>query len=39
MIKNKKPEDLPYVLLDIRIASLRVSGVKTDKALLGKQML
>ena len=39
MIKNKKPEDLPYVLLDIRIASLKVSGVKTDKALWGKQMI
>jgi hypothetical protein len=39
VIKNKKTEDLPYVLLDIRIASLRVSGVKTDKALLGKQLI
>jgi hypothetical protein len=39
MIKNKKPEDLPYVLLDIRIASLRVSGVKTARALWGKQMI
>ena len=38
-IKNTKLEDRPYILLDIKIASLKVTGVKTDKALLGKQMV
>ncbi len=38
-IKNKKLKDLPYVLLDIKIASLNISGVKTDKAFLGKKMI
>ena len=39
VINRMKPGDLPYVLLDIRIASLDVSGVRTGKALLGKQMI
>ncbi|MEO8414522.1 MAG: hypothetical protein ABI472_12720 [Ginsengibacter sp.] len=39
IIKNTKLEDLPYILLDITIASVRVSGVKTDKALLGQRMI
>ncbi|MEP6949438.1 MAG: hypothetical protein ABI863_09195 [Ginsengibacter sp.] len=38
-IKNIKTGDLPYVLLDIRIATLSVSGVKAGKALLGKQLI
>ncbi|MEO8111961.1 MAG: hypothetical protein ABI594_18070 [Ginsengibacter sp.] len=38
-IKNTKLEDRPYILLDIKIASLNVTGVKTDKALLGQQMV
>lgn len=38
-IKNMKYEDRPYILLDIKIASLDVTGVKTDKALLGEQMV
>ncbi len=38
-IKNTKFEDLPYILLDIKIASINVTGVKTDKALLGEQMI
>ena len=36
IIKKTKLEDLPYILLDIKIASLKVNGVKTDKALIGK---
>jgi hypothetical protein len=39
IIKKTKLEDLPYILLDITIASIKVTGVKTDKALLGKQMI
>ena len=39
IIRNMKPEDLPYILLDIKIATLKISGVKTDKAFLGKQMI
>jgi hypothetical protein len=39
IIKKTKLEDLPYILLDIKIASIKVTGVKTDKALLGKQMI
>ena len=39
IIKKTKLEDLPYILLDITISSLKVNGVKTDKALLGSQML
>lgn len=38
IIKKSKLEDLPYILLDITISSLKVNGVKTDKALLGEQM-
>ncbi|MEO6219945.1 MAG: hypothetical protein ABIO81_05920, partial [Ginsengibacter sp.] len=38
-IKNTNTEDLPYILLDIKIASINVTGVKTDKALLGQQMV
>ncbi len=38
-IKNSNFDDLPYVLLDIKIASISVTGVQTDKALLGKQMI
>ena len=38
-IKNTNAKDLPYVLLDIKIASINVTGVKTDKALLGQQMI
>ena len=39
LIKNTKLDDLPYIILDIRIASLKINGVKTDKALLGRQMI
>lgn len=39
IIKKTKLEDLPYVLLDITISSIKVTGVKTDKALLGQQMI
>lgn len=39
IIKKTKLEDLPYFLLDITISSLKVNGVKTDKALLGSQMV
>lgn len=39
IIKKTKLEDLPYILFDITIASIKVTGVKTDKALLGKQMI
>ena len=38
-VKNMKYEDRPYILLDIKIALLNVTGVKTDKALLGQQMV
>ncbi|MEO8763336.1 MAG: hypothetical protein ABI416_03575, partial [Ginsengibacter sp.] len=38
-LKNVHLADLPYVLLDIKIATLEVTGVKTGKALLGKQMI
>ncbi|MEP6928140.1 MAG: hypothetical protein ABI834_10910 [Ginsengibacter sp.] len=38
-IKTLNFDDLPYVLLDIKIASINVTGVKTDKALLGQQMI
>ena len=38
-IKKTNFEDLPYILLDIKIASINVTGVKTDKALLGQQMI
>ncbi|KAA9040742.1 hypothetical protein FW778_01490 [Ginsengibacter hankyongi] len=38
IIKRTKLDDLPYILLDITISTLKVNGVKTDKALLGKQM-
>ncbi len=38
-IKNTRIEDRPYILLDIKIASLNVTGVKTNKALLGEQMV
>lgn len=39
IIKKTKLENMPYILLDITITSLKVNGVKTDKALLGKQMV
>ncbi len=39
IIKKTKLEDLPYVLLDITISSIKVTGVQTDKALIGKQMV
>ena len=39
VVKERSIEDLPYVLLDIKIASLKVTGVKTDKALIGQQMI
>ena len=32
-IKNMKSEDMPYMLLDIKIKSVSVTGVKTAKAL------
>ncbi|MEO6638052.1 MAG: hypothetical protein ABIN25_07230, partial [Ginsengibacter sp.] len=38
-INNASLEERPYILLDIKIASLNVTGVKTDKALLGEQMV
>jgi hypothetical protein len=38
IIKKTKLENLPYILLDITISSLKVNGVKTDKALLGNQL-
>lgn len=38
-IKKTNVNDIPYVLLDIKIASINVTGVKTDKALLGEQMI
>ncbi len=38
-IKKINTDSLPYIVLDIKIASLNVTGVKTDKALLGKQMV
>lgn len=38
-IKNTNFDDLPYILLDIKIASINVTGVKTDRALSGKQMI
>jgi hypothetical protein len=38
-IKNISINDLPYILLDIKIASITVTGVKTDKALAGEQMI
>ncbi|MEO6288388.1 MAG: hypothetical protein ABIO76_00620 [Ginsengibacter sp.] len=38
-IKNMSVDDQPYVMLDIKIASITVTGVKTDKALLGTQMI
>ncbi len=38
-IKKTNFDDLPYILLDIKIASINVTGVKTDKALLGQQMI
>ena len=39
IIKKTKLANLPYILLDVTIASLKVNGVQTDKALLGKQMV
>ncbi|HEY5407460.1 MAG TPA: hypothetical protein VIJ92_10235 [Ginsengibacter sp.] len=39
IIKKTKLEDLPYILLDITIKSIKVTGVKTDKAVIGAQML
>ena len=39
IIKRTRLEELPYILLDVTIASLKVNGVKTDKALVGKQMV
>jgi hypothetical protein len=38
IIKKTKLENLPYILLGITINSIKVNGVKTDKALLGEQM-
>lgn len=38
-MKNMAFEDLPFVLLDIKIKSINVTGVKTDKALMGQQMI
>ncbi|MEO8569578.1 MAG: hypothetical protein ABI419_10585, partial [Ginsengibacter sp.] len=38
-IKNTNADDLPLILLDIQIESINVTGVKTDKALVGKQMV
>ncbi len=38
-VKNTDAADLPYILLDIKIASINVTGVKTDKALVGQQMI
>ena len=38
-VKNTSFDDLPYILLDIKIKSINVTGVKTDKALLGQQMI
>ncbi len=38
-VKNTNYDDLPYILLDIKIASITVTGVKTDVALLGQQMI
>lgn len=38
-IRNTNSEDLPYILLDIKIASITVTGVKTDIALWGEQMI
>jgi hypothetical protein len=39
IIKKTKLEDLPYILLDITISSIEVTGVQTDKALIGEQMI
>ena len=39
IIKKTKLEDLPYILLDITISSIKVTGVQTDKALIGEQMV
>lgn len=39
IIKKTKLDKLPYILLDITIASLKVNGVQTDKALMGTQMV
>jgi len=39
IIKKTKLEDLPYILLDITIKSIKVTGVQTDKALIGEQMI
>ncbi|MEP7230262.1 MAG: hypothetical protein ABI691_08430 [Ginsengibacter sp.] len=38
-IKNTDAADVPYILLDIKIASINVTGVKTDKALVGQKMI
>ena len=34
-VNNMKSEDMPYILLDIKIKSVSVTGVKTVKALAG----
>jgi hypothetical protein len=39
IVKKTKLEDLPYVLLDITIRSIKVTGVLTDKALIGEQLI
>ena len=39
IIKKTKLEDLPYLLLDITIRSIKVTGVKTDEALIGEQLI
>lgn len=38
-VKNKSPEQLPYLLLDVAIKSITVKGVKTDKALQGTELV
>jgi hypothetical protein len=38
-VRNSSIQDLPYILLDIKISSITVTGVKTDKALVGEQMI
>lgn len=38
-IKGRSQAQLPYLLLDISIQSITVTGVKTDKAIIGTEMI
>ncbi len=39
VVKNRKPDELPFLLLDVKIQALKINGVQTDKALLSQQIV